>query len=52
MATAICKLCNQEIKTTHPMQTIRAQMISHLRSVHKYTVNNAKLLCIRWGLVP
>ncbi len=32
MFTANCPVCKQTVRTTHPMQTIRAQMEYHLRT--------------------
>ena len=37
-----CERCGQTVTTTHPMQTIRAQFIAHLRS-HGLTIRQATL---------
>jgi len=39
---ANCPLCSREVKTTHRMQTLRAQMVYHLRGEHNMTILDAK----------
>lgn len=41
-----CPVCGIEIKKTHPMQTLRAQAIYHMRAAHKLTNREA---LIRWN---
>jgi hypothetical protein len=43
-----CGWCGVVVKTTHPMQTIEAQMVHHLRTEHKQTANEAKKLTNLW----
>jgi hypothetical protein len=42
MQSAQCSKCGKMVSTTHRMQTIRAQMIAHLRS-HGLTKQAAKI---------
>lgn len=47
-AALLCGWCGVVVKTTHPMQTIEAQMVHHLRTEHKQTANEAKKLTALW----
>lgn len=38
-----CAFCHQEISTSHPMQTLEAQMIGHLRKEHGMTKDAARM---------
>jgi hypothetical protein len=44
----LCGLCGEVVKVTHPMQTIEAQMVQHLRAGHNQTVKEAKKLTYLW----
>lgn len=50
MRETTCQLCNQPVKCTHKMQTLRAQFIAHLRISHKMTVNQAKIEANKQGI--
>lgn len=43
-----CGWCGVVVKTRHPMQTIEAQMVHHLRAEHKQTTNEARKLTNLW----
>jgi len=38
-----CRICRAVVACTHPMQTIRAQYMNHLRDNHKLTIRQANV---------